>query len=134
MLDNSFTGPVYEDQFTFSFNSTEARDVKATFVAVHKSKNSFKSTARGFIGIAPYTYDTRLNSFTHTLMSKGLTDMPIVQFYVSEKKKSSVKFGGLFDYRAIVGDKYYSFHTKNMETWALNADWSIVRQPEDSDI
>ena len=60
----------------------------------------FSSAASGFVGLMPYTAldDTmKKDSFIYNLISEGTIDNPIISVFIKDKKKSSVKFGGLFD-------------------------------------
>ena len=68
-------------------------------------------------------------------MTEGIVDNAMVSFYVNGEntgKKSSVKFGGYFDQRAIIKDTASFFHTQSIFTWKLNTDWSINRKPDNS--
>lgn len=70
------------------------------------------------------------------LLNEGIIDNAMVAFYVNGEntgKKSSVKFGGYFDQRAIIKDTASFFHTQSKSTWRLNTDWSINRQADNSE-
>lgn len=130
LIQNGFSGHQYKDQFTFSFNGTETTTINTRFLGVRSPTKAFSSAASGFIGLMPYTAldETLLkDSFVYDLLNDGIIDNPIISVFVDEKgkKKSSVKFGGLFDSRAIVEESAAFFKTQSLSTWMLKTDWSV---------
>lgn len=130
LIKNGFTGTQYTDQFTFNFNGTDSTTVNTRFLGVHNPTNPFKSAASGFVGLMPYTAldeTQKKDSFIYDLISEGAIDNPIISVFINEKgkKKSSIKFGGLFDSRAIIAESAAFFKTQSLNTWMLKTDWSV---------